>query len=57
MIDYTIMEYNVETRRYKVIGIAEGIDSNQAKAAFIKQNHWEPRNENIILFAKIPVCR
>tara|TARA_Y100000592_G_C5342024_1_gene254685 strand:- start:55 stop:228 length:174 start_codon:yes stop_codon:yes gene_type:complete len=57
MIDYTIMEYNIETRKYKVIGIAEGIDSNQAKTTFIQRNHWEPRNENIILFAKIPVCR
>ena len=41
MIDYTIMEYNFETKQYKTIGIAEGIDGNQAK----KENKYRSRYE------------
>ena len=56
MIDYTIMEYNIETRRYVPIGIAEGIDGNAAKKNYIDKHGWTPR-ENILLFAKPPLCR
>ena len=56
MLDYTIMEYNIETRRYVSIGIAEGIDGKQAKENYIKKHGWEPR-EGIHLFAKPPLCR
>ena len=56
MIDYTIMEYNIETRRYKTIGIAEGIDGKAAKQDYVKKHGWVPR-ENILLFAKPPLCR
>ena len=56
MIDYTIMEYNIETRKYRTIGIAEGIDAKEARASYIKRHDWRPR-ESIMLFAKPPVCR
>ena len=56
MIDYTIMEYNIETKRYTTIGIAEGIDGNNAKENYIKKHDWRPRVD-IILFAKPPLCR
>jgi len=56
MIDYTIMEYNIETKRYTPIGISEGIDGKAAKANYIRQHGWNPR-ENIMLFAKPPLCR
>tara|TARA_Y100000592_G_scaffold92441_1_gene154169 strand:+ start:683 stop:856 length:174 start_codon:yes stop_codon:yes gene_type:complete len=57
MIDYTIMEYNIQTRRYVTIGFAEGIGPKEAKANYIEKNQWHPRNEDVILFAKGPVCR
>ena len=56
MLDYTIMEYNIETRKYTTIGIAEGIDGKVAKQNYIDKHGWTPR-ENIILFAKPPLCR
>ena len=56
MLDYTIMEYNLETRKYIVIGIAEGIDGNVAKQNYIDKHGWTPR-EGIILFVKPPLCR
>ena len=56
MIDYTIMEYNIETKKYTTVGIAEGIDAKHAKASYVKKHGWHPR-ENIMLFAKPPVCR
>ena len=56
MIDFTIMEYNIETKRYTTIGIAEGIDSKSAKQKYIKEHGWEQR-EGIHLFAKYPLCR
>ena len=56
MNDYTIMEYNIDTRSYTVIGIAEGIDGKQAKENYIKKHGWEPR-DGIHLFAKPPLCR
>jgi hypothetical protein len=56
VIDYTIMEYNIETKKYRTIGIAEGIDARQARASYVKRHKWKPR-ENIMLFAKPPVCR
>ncbi len=56
MIDYTIMEYNTETRQYIAIGIAEGIDGNAAKQNYIKKHGWEAR-ANTMLFAKPPLCR
>ena len=56
MNDYTIMEYNVETRRYTTIGIEEGVDGKEAKKNYTEKHGWEPR-EGILLFAKPPLCR
>ena len=56
MNDYTIMEYNCDTKEYTVIGVSEGIDSKQAKKAYIDKHAWELR-EGIFLFAKPPLCR
>ena len=56
MIDYTIMEYNIETKKYTTIGLSHGPGPQQAKDRYIKEHDWMPR-ENIILFAKPPVCR
>ena len=56
MIDYTIMEYNIETKKYTTIGFSEGISPRQAKDSYVKKHGWQPR-ENIMLFAKPPVCR
>ena len=56
MIDYTIMEYNIETRRYTAIGVSEGHDGKAAKQNYIKKHNWEAK-ENILLFAKPPLCR
>ena len=56
MIDYEIMEYNIDTRQYTMIGIEEGPDSTQAKKAYVEKHGWEPR-EGIHLFAKPPICR
>ena len=54
--DYTIMEYNVDTRQYTTIGVEEGIDGKQAKKNYTEKYGWEPR-EGIFLFAKPPLCR
>ena len=56
MNTYTIMEYNIDTRKYTAIGYEEGIDGKQAKQVFIKKHYWVPR-EGIHLFAKPPLCR
>ena len=56
MEDYTIMEYNVETHKYVTIGHARGKSSADAKRNFLKKDPWKPRL-NVMLFAKIPICR
>ena len=56
MIDFTIMEYNFETKKYTVIGLSEGMDSNQAKKRFIEKTGWVA-SECTMLFAKQPLCR
>tara|TARA_Y100001973_G_C5178190_1_gene323320 strand:- start:58 stop:228 length:171 start_codon:yes stop_codon:yes gene_type:complete len=56
MIDYTIMEYHIETRQYRPIGISEGIDGKDAKKKYIEKHGWEER-EGVHLFAKPPLCR
>ena len=56
MSDYTIMEYNVQTKKYTRIGMSDGVDSKIAKQNFIDKHSWSPR-DNIILFAKPPLCR
>tara|TARA_B100000287_G_scaffold400220_1_gene419236 strand:- start:763 stop:933 length:171 start_codon:yes stop_codon:yes gene_type:complete len=56
MIDYTIMEYNIETKRYRTLGFAEGITPTEAKQNYIKKHDWTPQGK-VMLFAKPPVCR
>ncbi len=56
MIDYTIMEYNFETKKYTTIGLAQGVDAAAAKKAYINKHGWEPK-EGVFLFAKPPLCR
>ena len=56
MLDYTIMEYNVKQKRYRAIGAASGEDSKEAIANFIEEEEYQ-RRKDIVLFARIPVCR
>ena len=56
MIDFTIMEFNFETKNYTVIGLSEGMDSKQAKKKFIEKTGWVA-SECTMLFAKQPLCR
>ena len=56
MINYTIMEYDIYTRKYTVVGIEEGPNSTAAKKAYVEKHGWESR-EGIHLFAKPPICR
>mgnify|MGYP004260350349 len=56
MIDYTIMEYDIETRQYTPIGFAEGTDGKDAKSRYIKEHGWQQRT-GVRLFAKPPLCR
>ena len=56
MNDYTIMEYNIETRKYTAIGYGQGIDGKHAKENYTKRHGWTPR-KGILLFAKPPLCR
>ena len=56
MIDYIIMEYNIETKRYITIGVSEGVDSKQAKELYVKRNGWKQK-PCTMLFAKPPICR
>ena len=55
-MQYTIMEYNMKTGKYTVIGEAAGDDSGEAKKRFMEKTGWKPR-EGVWLFAKGPVCR
>lgn len=55
-VDYTIMEYNFQTRKYTTIGHATADSSRDAKEKFAKKNDWKPQ-EHICLFAKGPLCR
>ena len=52
MLDYTIMEYNIDTRKYTPIGVSEGIDGKKAKENYIKRHGWEER-EGIYLFESL----
>jgi len=56
MNDYTIMEYNVKTKKYITIGHVVAKNPEEAKLAFLKENPWKPR-ANVMLFARIPICR
>jgi len=56
MNDYIIMEYDFEKRKYTSVGIAEGVDSNEAKKSFMEKHGWQPR-DGVMLFAKPPLCR
>ncbi len=56
MISYTIMEYDIENKRYRTLGFAEGLDPNEAKQNYIKKHDWRPQ-EKVMLFAKPPICR
>ena len=56
MIDYTIKEYNTKTCKYTTIGYETAESSDEAKNKYIDSNGWKPQ-ENVVLFARIPVCR
>ena len=56
MIDYTIMEYDFEKRKYTTIGLSEGIDGDDAKRNYIEKHGWDEK-KGVILFAKPPLCR
>ena len=56
MIDFTIMEYNFETKKYTEIGAAEAKNSEEAKKDFAKKTGWK-ENKTTMLFAKQPICR
>ena len=56
MLDYTIMEYNVKQKRYTTVGNASGKDSKEAIANFIEEEEYQ-RRKDIVLFARIPICR
>ena len=56
MIDFTIMEYNFETKQYTEIGTAEAKNSEEAKKDFAKKTGWK-ENKTTMLFAKQPLCR
>ena len=55
-VDYTIMEYNFQTKKYTKIGYVTAEDSSKAKEKFAKKNGWKPK-KGICLFAKGPLCR
>jgi len=56
MIDYTIMEYDIYTKKYTPIGFSEGCDGKKAKENYIEKHGWVPR-DGVQLFAKPPLCR
>ena len=56
MLDYTIMEYNSETKKYTTLGSAFGHDSSEAKENYIREQGWN-KKQNTGLFAKPPLCR
>ncbi len=56
MIDFTIMEYNFETKQYTEIGAVEAKNSEEAKKNFAKKAGWK-ENKTTMLFAKQPICR
>ena len=56
MIDFTIMEYNIDTRRFVVLGYIKAKNSEEAKATFSTNNGWEATDKTL-LFAKPPLCR
>ena len=56
LIDFTIMEFNFDTKQYTTVGLVEAPNSKQAKELFIKNNNWVAR-DGIFLLAKPPLCR
>ena len=55
-MEYTIFEYNFETKKYKEIGYADGETSQKAREFFANESGWK-KKKNTQLFAKPPVCR
>jgi len=56
MESYTVLEYNIKSKRYRAIGESEGEDSKEAIANFIEEKEYT-RRKDVVLFARIPVCR
>ena len=55
-MEYTIFEYNFETKKYKEIGYATAESSQKAREDYANESGWEKKN-NTQLFAKPPICR
>lgn len=54
--DYTILEFNHNTREYKTLTTVSAISPDVAKLKFIKESKWTSTPE-ISLFVKTPICR
>jgi|7_EtaG_2_1085326.scaffolds.fasta_scaffold01185_11 hypothetical protein len=57
MESYTIYEYNSQLKTYKEIGNIEADNSKRAIDRWKSESGWSQKSCEIILFAKIPICR
>ena len=56
MESYTILEYNAKDKRYREVGHAEAKNSKEAIDKFVEEKEYV-RRKDVVLFARLPVCR
>ena len=55
-MEYTIMQYDKNTKEYERLAHVRAPDAEKAKAKYIKENKWQAK-EGVTLFVKLPLCR
>jgi len=55
-MEYTIMQYNKNTKEYERLAHVRASDAEKAKAKYIEENKWQAK-EDVTLFVKLPLCR
>ncbi len=55
-MEYTIFEYNFETKKYKEVGYATAESSQKAREEYANETGWK-KKKHTQLFAKPPICR
>jgi hypothetical protein len=54
--DYTILEFNHSTKKYKTLTTVSAVSPDVAKLKYIKESKWSSSPETC-LFVKTAICR
>ncbi len=55
-MEYTVFEYNKQTRQYTPLASVSAASAGEAKNKYAKQAQWSAKSDTV-LFAKLPLCR